>query len=123
MAEAYWELGQHAQYEAISKKTEDVLKAAGVTDRYVYAKCKTARSGKCAVYCISCLYAALHSLALCYHVRGNYAAAEIVSNTALSVFNRCVSEDHPAVGTGTVQLSLLYSSHSFLHLFSSVSLN
>ena len=49
---------------------------------------------------------ALNLLALCHSANGDYADAENVSKAALSVYNCCVSEDHPAVGTGTIYHAL-----------------
>ena len=46
-----------------------------------------------------------------------HADAENVSKAALSVYNCCVSEDHPAVGTGTIYHALLFIQPLHLHSF------
>ena len=39
-------------------------------------------------------------MASCHNANGRYAEAEEESRAALSVYEHCVSQDHPAVGAG-----------------------
>jgi hypothetical protein len=56
--------------------------------------------------------AALYILAVCSSHEGDFADAETLSRTALSVCHCCVSEDHAASGIGTFCHAFATASHS-----------
>jgi tetratricopeptide (TPR) repeat protein len=48
--------------------------------------------------------AALYYLGTCLNEKRDFADAEKVSKESLSVYRRCVSEDHPSIGTELANL-------------------
>jgi uncharacterized protein HemY len=76
----YYKLGDYAEVELYASKAKCALEADGLTKCYAFAE-------------------SLNSLAVCFSHKGDFADAENVSRTALSVYRCCVSKDHPAIGT------------------------
>jgi Tfp pilus assembly protein PilF len=79
IAGSYHDLGDYAKVELFSAKAKSTLEADGLTKCYAFAR-------------------ALNILALCFDQKGDFADAENVSRTALSVYHCCVSKDHFAIG-------------------------
>jgi tetratricopeptide (TPR) repeat protein len=85
IAGSYHDLGDYAKVELFSAKAKSTLEADRLTKCYAFAQ-------------------ALNYLALCFDQKGDFADAENVSRTALSVYHCCVSKDHFVIGQ---ELSIL----------------
>jgi tetratricopeptide (TPR) repeat protein len=85
VAHAYDDLCNIAQLESVAVKTKGVLEAHGLTKCYVFA-------------------VSLYYLGTCLNEKRDFADAEKVSKESLSVYRRCVSEDHPSIGTELANL-------------------